>query len=127
MRIRKKGLALVETPKGFLVVASKNKIFTLPGGGIDKGESRRRATMRELREETGLRSESVNYLFSYKGNRWADNRGRITINYAKVFLIKVSGKAKPKSEIKYIRYWKPGSKLKISRRTQWIFNKYLNL
>ena len=61
-RIRKKGIAIVETRKGILVVSGNNKkIFGLPGGGADKGESRRRAASRELREETGLKTKSSKF------------------------------------------------------------------
>ncbi len=127
MRIRKKGVALVDTKKGILVVAGRRKIFALPGGGTDKGESRKHAAMRELKEETGLLTKKRKYLFGYHGGKWHDHKGRQVINHAKVFLIKTSGHAKPKHEIKYIGYWKVGCKLKISKRTKWIIDKYLEI
>lgn len=126
-RIRYKGVAVVKANKGILVVADRSKKFILPGGGIEKRESRKKAAMRELREETGLRTKGTKYLFSYKGHKWADNKGCSTINHAKVFLIKTYGRARPRSEIKYINYWKLGSRLNISRRTMWIINKYLEM
>ncbi len=125
-RIRKKGVALVDTPKGILVVAGRRKIFALPGGGADKRESRKHATMRELREETGLWSKKRTYLFSYHGGKWHTKKGSVR-NYAKVFLIKAYGHARPRHEIKYIAYWKPGCKLRISRRTKWVIDKYLEI
>ena len=49
MRIRRKGVALVETEKGILMVREKgHRNFSLPGGGTNKGESRKDAAMREL-------------------------------------------------------------------------------
>src|SRR4030042_5571134 len=118
-RIRRRGGALVDTPKGILVVAGRRKIFTLPGGGADKGESRRHATMRELREETGLKTKKRAYLFSYHGGKWHTRKGSVK-NHAKVFLINAYGHARPRHEIKHTAYWKPGCKLKISGRTKWI-------
>lgn len=124
-RIRKKGVAIVHTLKGILVVASRRKIFMLPGGGENRGESRRRATIRELREETDLKTKSTKYLFSYRGRKWHDRKGRAVINYAKVFLVKTYGKARPRHEIKHIAWWKPGSKTRISHSTDKLIEKYL--
>ena len=126
-RIRRKGVAIVESKKGILVVAGRRKIFALPGGGANKEESRKRATIRELKEETGLKTKSARYLSSYKGRKWRDHKGRNVRNHAEVFLIRHQGHARPKHEIKYLAYWKPGSKLKISSRTKWIINKYLEM
>ena len=123
MRHRRKGVALVESRKGILVVAGRRKIFTLPGGGADKGESRRHAAMRELREETGLKTKKRTYLFNYHGGKWHTKKGSVK-NHAKVFLINAYGHARPRHEIKYIAYWKPNSRIRISRRTQWIIDKY---
>ncbi len=127
MRIRRKGVAIVESRKGVLVVAGRREVFALPGGGADKGESRKKATMRELREETGLWTKSMKYLFSYKGYQWHDNKGRRIVNHAKVFLVKASGKSRPRHEIKHISYWKPGSKTKVSKRTEKLIRKYLDM
>jgi len=125
-RIRRKGVALVDTPKGILVVAGRKKVFALPGGGADKGESRKHAAMRELREETGLKTKKRTYLFSYHGGKWHTRKGSVK-NHAKVFLINAYGHARPRHEIKHIAYWKPGNKLRISRRTKGIINKYLEI
>lgn len=124
-RIRHKGVAIVDTSKGILVVAGRSKKFTLPGGGADRGESRKRATIRELKEETGLKTKSIRYLFSYKGRKWKSHKGQIVKNHAKVFLVKAYGTAKPNHEIKYISYWKPKSRIKISHRTEDLIKKYL--
>jgi len=125
-RIRKKGVAIVDTHKGILVVSGRRKIFALPGGGADKGESRKRATIRELREETGLKTKNTKYLFSYKGEKWHTRKGSVR-NHAKVFLVKTYGHARPKHEIKHIAYWKPDSRLKISQGTKKLIKKYLEI
>ena len=123
-RIRRKGVALVDTPRGILVVAGRRKIFALPGGGADKGESRKHAAMRELKEETELLAKKRTYLFSYHGGKWHTRKGSVK-NHAKVFLIKAYGHARPRHEIKHLAYWKPGGKLRITSRTKWIIEKYL--
>jgi 8-oxo-dGTP diphosphatase len=125
-RIRRKGVALVDTSKGILVVAGRRKVFTLPGGGADNGESRKHAAMRELKEETGLKTKKRIYLFGYHGGKWHTKKGGVK-NHAKVFLIETYGHARPRHEIKHIGYWMPGSKIRISGRTKWIIDKYLEM
>jgi len=122
---RRKGVALVDTKKGILVVSGRSKIFSLPGGGANKGESRKHSAMRELREETGLYSKKRIYLFSYIGGKWHTRKGSIR-NHAKVFLIEAYGRARLRNEIKHIAYWKPGSNINISRTTRTIIEKYLS-
>ncbi len=120
--VRRRGTAIVDTPKGILVASGRHKLFLLPGGGANKGESREKATIRELREETELKAISCKYLFEY--NEPED--GRKIRNLHKVFLIKAKdGIAKPHSDVKHIAYWKPGSDLKLSNTTRTIIDKYL--
>jgi len=116
MRYRR-GTAIVDTPRGILVAAGKHKIFLLPGGVAKKSESRKRAAIRELREETRLKAYSYKYLFSYH-SRYARH---------KIFLIKAKGYARPSHEIRYIDYWKPGKNIILSHTTKIIINKYLSL
>src|ERR1035441_2000856 len=63
--VRRRGTALIDTPRGILLVAGKRRRFLLPGGGALKGETRRDAVNRELREEIGLGVKTSSYLFSY--------------------------------------------------------------
>ncbi len=65
---RRRGTAIVETPIGILVVAGRRKLYILPGGGANIGESRTKAAVRELKEETGLIATKVRFLFSHVGN-----------------------------------------------------------
>jgi 8-oxo-dGTP diphosphatase len=127
--VRRRGTAIVETPKGILVTASRNKLFLLPGGGAEKWESRRRATIRELKEETGLKAYSWKYLFTYHEPKYnySDGKRRKIRNLHKVFLIKASGTPKPNyHDVSHIDYWRPNSNVNISRTTKAIIEKYLN-
>ncbi len=124
-RIRRKGTAMVHTPKGILVVSGRSRIYALPGGGANKEESRKKAAMRELGEETGLKTKATKYLFEYEGKKWYDHKGKGIRNHTKVFLIDVCGRARPRHEIKYIAFWKEGSSVRISKGTEMLIKKYL--
>ncbi len=127
IRVRRKGIAIVHTSKGILMVAGRRKLFSLPGGGANKGESRKMAAIRELKEETGLKTKNVKYLFSYFGNKWLTYSGKLVKNHTKVFLITTEGIARPEHEIKHIAFWKSGSKLRISKGTERVIHKYLEV
>jgi 8-oxo-dGTP diphosphatase len=125
--VRRRGTAIVETPKGIMVTSSRNKLFLLPGGGAEKWESRRRATIRELKEETHLKAYDWKYLFTYNEPKYtAEGKKRKIINLHKVFLIKAEGIPKPNyHDVYHIDYWKPGCKVNISRTTKLLIDKYL--
>lgn len=125
--IRRRGTAIVETPKGILVASGRRKIFLLPGGEANKHESRRKAATRELREETGLHSLSCRYLFNFKGTIHKSYKGGHFQDHHKVFLVKTYGKLRPRNEVKYVAWYKPDSKLKISAITKEIIEKYYSL
>lgn len=98
----------------------------LAGGAAKKHESRRRAAIRELQEETGLKALESTYLFSYKGVPHKDYKGRGHFRDShKVFLIKVEGTPKPQKEIKQIAFFKKGSNLKLSYSTREIIERFL--
>lgn len=121
---RRRGTAIVETLKGILVASGRRKIFLLPGGGAEKWESRRKAAIRELREETGLRGYKSHFLFTYVGAVHKSHGGGHFQDQNKVFLVKATGHARPTHEIKYIEWYKPGSKIHISGITRGIIEKY---
>jgi len=124
---RRRGTAIVETPKGILVASGKRKLFLLPGGGAKKNESRKRAAIRELEEETSLQAYSWKYLFTYNEPKYnAEGKKRKIRNLHKVFLIKTRGTPKPSHhDVTHIDYWKPRSKIKLSKSTKIIIEKYL--
>ena len=114
----------MDMPHGILVVAGNSKKFILPGGGANRHESRKTATIRELYEETGLKTVDIKYLFSIVGRKWHARRGAVR-NHTKIFLVKTKGRAKPRHEIKYIDYWTHKNNVNISKSTLKIISKYL--
>jgi 8-oxo-dGTP diphosphatase len=112
---RKRGTAIIETEKGILLNAIKHQ-YLLPGGGPKKDESRFQAAIRETKEETGLEPYYAKILFQYESSS----------NNHTVVLIKAKGKARPKSEVSKIKYYKPGIKLSMSSATKKIIEKYYN-
>ena len=124
VRRRRRGTAIVETEKGILVAAGRSKVFLLPGGGANRGESRTKAAMRELREETDLRSYRTKYLFRHRGRVHKSHGQGYFQDHHTVCLIKAKGIPRLRHEIKHVAYYKPGSKVHISRVTREIIDKY---
>ena len=59
---RRRGTAIVETEHGVLLTAMSKGGFLLPGGGTNHNETRFRAAIRELEEETGLVGKKENLI-----------------------------------------------------------------
>jgi len=123
---RRRGTAIVETEAGILVTAGRSKAFLLPGGGANKGETRIKAAMRELGEETGLRPYSAKYLFRHVGKVHKSHGHGYFQDHHTVCLIKAHGSPRPRHEIKYVAFYKPGSRVRISGVTREIIDKYYN-
>ena len=120
---RRKGVALVETEKGILLVLEKHKIYySLPGGQAEKNETREDACKRELAEETGMIAHSFRYFDAYLGPVWTNKKIR---NDAKVFVVEATGDPKPISEIEDVAWWTPRCHLKLNDAAKTLIQKYL--
>jgi 8-oxo-dGTP diphosphatase len=123
---RRHGVAIVDTDEGILVVSGRNKLFILPGGGAGREESREKAALRELREETGLVAKSWQLLFEHVGSKHRSYKGGYFRNYSKVFLIReYKEQAKPRNETKHVAYYRPESNIRISYNTKLIIDRYI--
>lgn len=112
--VKRRGTAILETDKGILLTAMSRGTFLLPGGGANKGESRFRAAIRELEEETGLIANYAEIIFRHESHRHEHT----------VVLVRAKGTPKPKQEVRYIDYYKPDKDIKISKGTKDIIKKY---
>ncbi len=121
---RRRGTAIVETQEGILVTAGRSKLFILPGGGAEKGETRTEAAIRELREETGLIANYAKVLFRYVGRVHKSHSGGFFQDHHTVCLIKADGIPRPKHEVRYVDFYAPNSIIKISRTTKEIIDKF---
>lgn len=122
---RRRGTAIVETPKGILVVSLDGINYTLPGGGARQDESRRDAAIRELMEETGMKAVSLTHLFEFTGGMHKGPRGGTFRNAHEVFLVTATGTPKAGQEVKRVSYY-DGSGPPLTPSAQKIITKYLS-
>lgn len=121
---RRRGTAIVQTPKGILLTANKGELFVLPGGGAKTGETVKDATIRELEEETGLKAYYTKYLFRHTGKPYKTHSGDYRQDFSTVFLVKAEGVPKPMMEVKKIGFYKPDSKIMIYKSQKEILNRF---
>lgn len=124
-RKRRRGTAIVETPKGILLVSEGGKKYDLPGGATKGRENEKDTALRELEEETGLKGTECIHLFELSGRIQRDIKGGFFKDEHKVFLVKACGDPKPQSEIHYITYTGDTCAV-LSTNTKRIIEKYLH-
>lgn len=126
IHVRHRGTAIVETNAGILIVQESNGVYSLPGGGVHKGESTQAAAIRELKEETGLEAIWAQFLFEHQGRvHSVDERQRQ--NQHAVYLIEAIGTPQPNDGIVAIRFYHPGDDASVGQSAGQIIQKYLKL
>lgn len=113
--LARRATAIIEMPDGVLVAAARGGRYHLPGGKANRGELRSQALIREVREETGLRINSMLYLFDH-----------ITPHAAhKVYLAIAQGQVRPQGEIERIALvTSPDSELDLIHDARAILRRY---
>lgn len=85
-QLQHKATAIIELPDGVLVQAYlEQKYFELPNANAPKGEMRAQTLMFMLKEQLGLRTHSILYLFDHLSKEHSH----------KVYLVLAQGTAKP--------------------------------
>jgi ADP-ribose pyrophosphatase YjhB (NUDIX family) len=118
--MRNRGVAVVIRRSKVLLVRHRGRNrFSLPGGGVKRGEPIVSAAARELYQEVGLHSTLVERRqeCDFKGSR----------DYHKVCLVKTTGRAYIKSpgEIDEIAWWDMKKPIPINPHVKYILNKLL--
>jgi len=108
------GAAAVIGQDGRILLAKRNifpkGIWTLPGGGVDYGETSERAVVREIKEETGLTIEPIQLINVHEMIVPENKVHRVIFFYmARV----VSGDARPSSDVEELRWLTPKEALKL--------------
>jgi ADP-ribose pyrophosphatase YjhB (NUDIX family) len=81
-KLRERAAAVVIRKGKVLLVKDKSlEKYSLPGGGLQEGETLSEATARELFEETGLRARKMHFIGSFRG----------AVSHHKAFLVEATG------------------------------------
>ena len=113
---RRRATVIAEQDDEVLLIREKGaSFFSLPGGGIEKGESVMEAALRELREETKLSAVKAEYVFDHEG----------TTQRHKVVWAAVSGKVQIQGkELSEYKWWNRKDHVPTLDSTKAILSKY---
>jgi len=101
-KFRLKVAAVIVNNGKILLVRNKGDAgFTLPGGGVKKGETIEYALARELKEEISSESPNIKFFGTYLGSVQNDGRR----NFAFVFKIKLRCKPKKGKDVAEIKWF----------------------
>lgn len=111
---RHRGTAIVESPQGILLASTQDGLFLLPGGGVEPGETHLEATLRELKEETGLQGASALYLFDHETNA----------SLHKVYYVIAPGEPRTCAEVPHFAYYRTGTEANLSHGAHAILQRF---
>ena len=114
-RKRRRSTAVVIRDDKVLLVRDRGQqLFSLPGGGIERGERSINAATRELFEETSLRTLKIERLFDHESEHTSH----------RVFLVEAEGNATVGKELSAIMWWDRKSEVPRFRHVDDILQKY---
>ena len=118
MAKRRRATALVVREGKYLLVRDKgHKSFSLPGGGIEKGEAALTAACRELGEELGL--------MAYRAQRLFDYEAPGSVNTHKVVLVQAGGTPRlDHKELEAFQWWDRKETLRVYPHVTAIIKRY---
>lgn len=119
-RKRQRATALVIQDGKYLIVRDKGRRrYSLPGGGIDRGEAALTAACRELGEELGLKA--------YKAERLFDYNSEESFNVHKVVLVHAGGNIRiNRHELESYMWWDGKSDVPVYPNVANIIARYQN-
>ena len=99
-------IAILQSDQVLLTKRADVEVWTLPGGGVETGESVAEAAIREAREETGLQVQLIRLVGIYYTPRWASGDAHGVLFAA----IPVGGALQPQEgEVVELGYFGPQS------------------
>lgn len=111
---RKRATAIVEYPDGILLTLMRYMAASLPGGGVQPGESDEQAVIRELYEETRL--QAVDTILLFRHTSFANDHA--------VFWVLAEGQPQPAEEVDRLAYYRPGAAIKLSPETDGLLKQF---